>query len=185
MSKRAVIHLNNDPLGFDHTVDKLRTSSIDGSSITWIPEDESRCESLHVTENGTYQPGAGHYGYDYVTVSVNGGSVTGKDGDGDEAAAHADPDTGRIVIEKIPSKIRITTQPTKKQYRVGETIDFSGAVVKAYLLTGGVYGTVPTNQITLSPTRAGSEPEQTITVSWQRPGDGAVLETTYTITVTG
>lgn len=184
MSKQAIIGINGSLSPFSETVDKLSSPGIGGSSITWVPEDQTRCESLRVTANGTYAAAsAGKYGYNYVTVSVAGDSVTGKDGDGDEATATVDPETGIIVYTKIPSSIEITTPPTKLTYTAGETIDFTGAVVKAYLETGGEYGTVPNGEITLNPTTAAIDSE-TITVSWPRPGDGAILEATFTITVT-
>ena len=155
MSKQAIIGINGGLVPFSETVDKLRTPGIGGSDITWVPEDQTRCEALHVTANGTYAAAsAGKYGYNYVTVSVAGDSVTGKDGDGDEATATPDPETGIIEYNKIPSRIEITTQPTKLTYNEGQAIDFTGAVVKAYFETGGEWGVVQNGEITLNPTVA-------------------------------
>ena len=148
MGQRAVIGKNNDLLPFDETVDKLRTPGIGGSDITWIPEEKTRCESLSVSVNGTYAAAdAGKYGYNYVVVNVPGNSVTGTDGDGDEATATVDPDTGEIEITKIPSSIRVTTLPSKTIYVDGETIVYTGIVVHAYTANGQDMGAVPFNEL--------------------------------------
>ena len=148
MGQRAVIGKNNDLLPFDETVDKLRTPGIGGSDITWIPEEKTRCESLSVSANGTYAAAdAGKYGYNYVVVNVPGNSVTGTDGDGDEATATVDPDTGEIEITKIPSSIRVTTLPSKTIYVDGETIVYTGIVVHAYTANGQDMGAVPFNEL--------------------------------------
>lgn len=82
MAQRAIIGINGDPLPFSEDVAKLRTPGVDGSTVTWVPDADTRCDQLKVTANGTYNAAdAGVYGYNYVTVSVGGTSVTGtKDG---------------------------------------------------------------------------------------------------------
>ena len=183
MSKTPVIN-KNDGTSWADAVPKLRTDELGASTTDWVQEDDTKAASLKVTANGTYAAAsAGKYGYDYVTVSVKGGSATGIGPDGNEHTVTPDPETGKLIDEVIPSSIVVTTPPTKLIYTDGETIDFSGAVVKAYLKTGGEYGTVPNGEITLNPTTAAIDSE-TITVSWPRPGDGAILETSFNITVT-
>lgn len=78
MAQRAIIGINGEQLLFDETLDKIQTQNIGGGSVTWVPEADTRCETLEVTENGTYVAAdAGKYGYDYVAVSVGGTSVIG------------------------------------------------------------------------------------------------------------
>ena len=78
MSKSAIIGINGESSSFDQTVDKLRTPGIDTNNVTWVPDDETQCEELQVTQNGTYPASsAGKYGYNYVTVSVGGTEVEG------------------------------------------------------------------------------------------------------------
>jgi len=79
MAQRAIIGINGDLLPFDETLDKLQTQAIGGGSVTWVPEADTRCVALTVTENGSKSASdEGVYGWDYVTVSIpNAGSVTG------------------------------------------------------------------------------------------------------------
>ena len=58
-------------------VELLSTKSPDGGTIDWMPEDEAYIRTLLVTENGTYTPGTGVYGFDVVTVNVPASSITG------------------------------------------------------------------------------------------------------------
>lgn len=220
MSKSIIIR-RNDGTAFSQAVDKLRTSSGTGGDIMWVPEDETRCTSLAVTANGTYDAeDAGKYGYDYVTVSVLGNSVTGRDpATGKTVNVSKDPTTGNLVETAVPVSIRITTPPAKTEYVAGEAISMTGAVVKAYDSDGDVLMTVPLNEIHINPTEAPEASSETkiaydasmlsteyrinplvfvklgygtevgtpatITVSWPRPQDGAVLETSFEISVTG
>lgn len=140
------------------TVDKLKTNLVGGSTCTWVPEDEVQLGTKYISENGTYKASAdGLYGYSEVTVSGIG-TVTGKDpdGSGDEATATVDPETGEIVISKIPSSIEVIAPPTNPYgiYMNGQAITKDGMIVKAYLESGGEYGTVPNGEITLNPTTA-------------------------------
>jgi len=82
MAKRAIIGINGDLLPFSEDVEKLRTPGLDGSTVTWLPDADTRCTSLKVTANGTYNAAdAGVYGYNSLTVSVSSTSATGtKDG---------------------------------------------------------------------------------------------------------
>lgn len=156
MSKNITIQEGG--IGKQLTVDKLKTDLVGGGSCLWVPEDERQLISKYISENGTYRASdEGYYGYSEVTVS-GVGSVTGKDpdGSGDDATATVDPETGEIVITKQPSNIEVITPPTNPYgiYQDGQTIVKDGMVVKAYLESGGEYGTVPNGEITINPTMA-------------------------------
>lgn len=186
MSKTPIIH-RNDGTMVAQAVDKLRTAAVEGGSITWVPEDETRCETLRATANGTYNAAAGgKYGYDYVTVSVPGTSVTGRDPKtGKQTMVTLDPETGYLEKTVLPTEIRVTTQPDKRTYEPGETIDYSGIVVKAYDSTGVEMQTVPYSALVFPVSTASLDPgTQTLPVDWSRPQDGAVLETSFDIRVT-
>lgn len=164
MSKNIVIQEGGT--GRQLSVDKLKTNLVGGGTCQWVPEDEVRLTTLHVSENGTYSASDdGYYGYSEVNVS-GVGTVVGKDpdGSGDEAAASVDPETGEIKIEKIPSSIRVITPPTNPYgiYQNGQAVVTDGMVVKAYLKSGGEYGVVPNEEITLNPTVAVYDPDTDI-----------------------
>lgn len=168
MSKNIAIQEGG--IGKQLTADKLKTNLVGGGTCLWVPEDETQLGTKYISENGTYRASAdGYYGYSEVTVS-GVGTTTGKDpdGSGDEATASVDPDTGDIVINKIPSSISVVTPPTNPYgiYQDGQTIGKDGMVVKAYLESGGEYGTVPNGEITLSPTTAVYDPDTDV------PGGG-------------
>lgn len=151
MSKNITIQEGGQ--GKQFTAHKLKTNLVGGGTCLWVPEDETNLGTKHISENGTYNASDdGYYGYSSVTVS-GVGSVTGTDGDGDEATVTKGQDGG-LVTEKIPSSIRVTTPPTKTVYNDGDAIEYGGMVVKAYLKTGGLYGTIPTGDLTLPVTTA-------------------------------
>ena len=190
MSKTPLI-TKNDGTDWHDAVPKLRTDELGASSTDWVQEDDTKADSLKVTANGTYAAAsASKYGYDYVTVSVPGGGATGTGPDGNEHTVTVDPDTGRLVDNIIPSSVAITTQPTKTSYTAGESIDITGIVVKAYKKDGTIWsdsthsgGVIPTSELSTDPAVAPSA-ASTVAVNWQRPGDGAILEATFQITVT-
>ena len=130
------------------TVDKLKTNLVGSGTCLWVPEDEVQLTTKTITANGTYKASDdGYYGYSEVTV--NGvGSATGTDGDGDEATVTTGGG-GELVTTKIPSSIKVTTLPNKTAYIDQQAIDYTGMVVKAYLKTGGLYGTVPSGELLL------------------------------------
>jgi len=154
MSKSITIQEGG--IGKQFTADKLKTNLVGGGSCLWVPEDETRLGTKHITKNGTYLAQSdGYYGYSEVTV--NGiGTATGTDSDGDEAVAYSDPQTGELVTDKAPSSIKVVTPPTNPYgiYVNGQTISTEGMVVKAYLKTGNEYGIVPNSEITIQPTTA-------------------------------
>ena len=161
MSKNVVIQEGGT--GKQLTVNKLKTNLVGGGTCLWVPEDETQLGTKHISENGTYKASDdGYYGYSEVTVSGIG-TVTGKDGDGDDAKASVDPDTGEIVITKLPYSISVVTPPTVTEYSDGVTIDFSGMVVKGYLKSGDLWtdsshpnGVIPISELTLPVTTADS-----------------------------
>lgn len=160
MSKNIVIQEGGQ--GKQLTADKLKTNLVGGGTCLWVPEDEVRLGTKFISENGTYKASVdGYYGYSEVTVSGIG-TATGKDpdGSGDDATATVDPGTGEITITKIPSSIDVITPPTNPTgyYTNGQTITKDGMVVKAYLESGGEYGTVPIGEISLNPTTAIYDP---------------------------
>lgn len=79
MAQRAIIGINGRDTPFSGMLSKIRTKDIDGSNVTWVPEADTRCTALTMTENGSKNASdEGVYGWDIVTVSVpNAGSVTG------------------------------------------------------------------------------------------------------------
>lgn len=138
------------------TANKLRTALVGGGDCLWVPEDEVQVGEKIIDENGTYLAADdGLYGYSQVTVR-GVGQVTGKDGAGNDAMAYVDPDTGQIMIDELPSELRVITPPTNPYgvYTDGQLITKDGMVVGGYFETGGEWGTVPNNEITLDPTNA-------------------------------
>lgn len=157
MSKNIIIQEGG--IGKQLTADKLKTDLVGGGSCLWVPEDERQLGTKCISENGTYKASDdGLYGYSEVTVS-GVGTVTGKDGDGDDAQASVDPETGEIVTTKLVDHIAITTPPTKSEYQDGETINFSGLVVHGYSSTGRDLGAIPLNKLVMQPTVATYEGE--------------------------
>lgn len=161
MSKNIVIQEGG--VGKQLTADKLKTYLVGGGTCLWVPEDETRLGTKHISENGTFKASDdGYYGYSEVTVSGIG-TATGKDpdGSGDDARATVDPETGEIVITKLPHSISVVTPPTVTEYSDGATIDFSGMVVKGYLKSGDLWtdsshpdGVIPISELTLPVTTA-------------------------------
>ena len=59
------------------TIDKIRTRTVEGGYVDWVPEDEVQLSSLTATANGTYMPSGTVYGFLTVTVSVQAAAVEG------------------------------------------------------------------------------------------------------------
>ncbi len=159
-----------------------------GKYYLWVPESDRQLGTKSIDKNGIYQAASdGVYGWSSVTVNVpTDSSVVGRDPDtGEEVIVKPDPETGDITKTVLPVEIRVVTPPDKTTYENGETIDKLGMVVKAYTATGAEWGVVSNGAIMLHPSKANfsSGPTQTITVSWPRTGDGAVLETSFDIQV--
>lgn len=124
---------------------RLVTSLQEGGTCAWVPEDETKTKTLSTRENGTFYPDEGYYGFSKVTVNVPKGiSGTGHNIDGldpDIEYFFEVDDGGNIVTTELPSSIVVTTPPTKTSYTEGETIDFTGIEVTAYLGDGNAYDT--------------------------------------------
>lgn len=143
------------------TVDKLKTNLVGGGTCLWVPEDEVTLGQKTISENGTYKASDdGLYGYSQVMVS-NAGIASGTipsgatipTGDGNEYAVTTDG-SGNLDFLKIPSSIRITTQPTTTEYYDGDTIDYTGMVVTKYDANGQSMGTVALSELILPVTQA-------------------------------
>lgn len=86
-----------------------------------------------------------------------------------------------ITVTRVLSSISITTQPTKRNYVKGETLNLSGMVVKATFNSGNSaivtsYTTSPANGSTLSTTGT-----ITVTVSYSENGVTKTASTTVTV----
>lgn len=181
MAKNIVIQENG--VAKQLTADKLKTNLVGGGTCLWVPEDGTTLGVKTITQNGTYNASDdGYYGYSQVIVNGQG-TATGTDGDGDEAVAHTDPITGELQTDKVPSSIEVVTPPTNPYgiYQNGQAIGTNGMVVKAYLQTGGEYGTVPNGEITLNPTTAAYDPS-TDTMSGEATSGGIVVQYSGTYT---
>ena len=172
------------------SVKALMVQGEDGKYYSWYPESEKALGTLSVDKNGIYKASdKGVYGWSSVYVNVaTTDSVTGRDPDtGEEVVIRPDPETGELVTTVVPVEIRVATPPTKTSYTDGQKIDYSGIVVKAYGANGNVMQTPPFSALDfpVDTARYDEGATQTIPVQWERLEDGAVLETTFNITVTG
>lgn len=172
--------------GREFGVKRLETVLQAGGSCYWVPEDEHALTTKHITENGEYKAETdGKWGYSEVTASVSGGTgVTGRGSDGNEYYYTADED-GYLVDEKLPSAIRVTTNPATMAYAEGATIDYTGVVVTSYDANGTAMDEIALANLTLPVTTAHDEGSgtQTLPVKWNRTGDLELLETSITISV--
>ena len=76
MSKDITIEVNGVAQALEG-VEAIRTPAADSGTVDWLPETETVVQPLNITENGTYTPGEGVYGFAPVSVSVPASSVTG------------------------------------------------------------------------------------------------------------
>jgi hypothetical protein len=88
-----------------------------------------------------------------------------------------------ITVTRVLSSIAIATQPTKKNYTKGETLNLSGMVVEATFNSGNSavvtgYTTSPANGSTLSTTGT-----ITVTVSYSENGVTKTASTTVTVSI--
>lgn len=193
MSKNPIITEGVQGRAFNE-VAKLGVPLVAGGESFWVPKDERQLESLSVKANGTYRPKE-KYGISRVSVSVPGTTrkISGKGSDGNDYTVDVDS-SDNLVKTKVPSSIQITTEPIDTSYTNGDTIDFTGMVVKAYdgngnLFTDGGYtgGVVPNSELQFPVTVAvydgSGTPTQTIPVNWPRYNDGKILTASFDITV--
>lgn len=133
----------------------LETPQDGGGTVQWVPEAEVALGTKSVNvDNRIYKASDdGKYGYSEFTVS--GISIT-KDGD---TITHTDG-TGTKTYT-LPHHIRVEHPPLKIAYVDGETIDFSGMLVKAYNEDDSVWtnenypgGAIPLGELTFPETVA-------------------------------
>lgn len=154
------------------TVNKLKTDVVGGGICLWIPEDEVPIGTKNITHNGTYEASSDSlYGYKTITVNVTGGAggatpgssgtpggigstIVGTDPvTGDDTAVTVN-ENGQLETTRLPSKIAVTTLPTKTEYTDGETINPSGIIVHAYYEDDSDYGTVQNLELAYDPIKA-------------------------------
>ena len=83
MSKNVLVNRGNS-LTLIHDVSKLMTTLSDGSTITWIPEDEVFLIPKTIVKDGIYEASresSKPYGYSQVTVNGVGNKVMGELGE--------------------------------------------------------------------------------------------------------
>lgn len=138
MSKTIIIQEAGDPKTL--TADKLDTSLSGGGLQDWIPEDSVPLGTKSITKDGTYKASSeGLYGYSEVTVSGIGKAVGKDPTTGEDKLVEPDPTTGELEETVLPSSIVVTSPPNKTTYEDGETINFDGMIVKAYLRSGELW----------------------------------------------
>lgn len=117
-------------------------------------------------------------------------SVIGKDSEGNYVEWKVDDD-GVLTETKLADSIKITKKPKFLVYHDGDSINFSGIKVAAYV-GSDVYksdshpnGVIAESELLFDTivARGGGGSKQTITVTWPREPDGFMLETTFKITV--
>ena len=174
MSKNSSISEGNRSRPF--TAKRLKTNLDGGDTCIWVPEDERRLKTKHITENGVYVATDDDcYGYSQVIISISSNSIRGKDPNtGETISVSVDPSTGDLIETQVPVEIRVIEPPTNPYgiYLDGQTIKKDGMIVKAYFATGDEYGTVPNGEITINPTIATYDP------STVRSGGTATIDDT-------
>jgi len=141
------------------SANELKVNNQGGGTSLWVPKDDVGLKTKYITKSGTYPASADEcYGFSEVTVSGVDVEIT-QDEDGDDVAKVTDG--GEVTETKLPSSIVVEVSPTKSIYTVGETIDFSGMVVKGYTKSGVLWtdaehpdGTIPLSELTLPVTTA-------------------------------
>lgn len=172
-------------------------------------------KEIEITDNGTYEYLAtddGHNGYSKVRINVNVDTshTTTKDPvTGEDVDTRADPVTGNTVTTTLPYLIAVDTKPNKLKYVFGDTIDYTGIEVYAYLRSGAKWtndnypnGRIPFNELILPTVTAGdysagsisedsSDSGSSPSSSMSYPSDSGSTSSdyyeqgTYKITITG
>lgn len=160
MSKNIIIQNNGVSVTYTGAK-KIKTRNAKGGTLYWLPEGEQPTAVKNITANGTYKASDENlYAYSQAIVNVPGAakdSETGRDRtDGNDYNVTVDPQTDEIVKTKIPSGIIIATPPTKTTYTDGETINYSGMVVKTVDGNGNEIATVPSSAVITEVTVADS-----------------------------
>lgn len=167
------------PTGIEVTTAPSKTSYKAGEKINLsgmvVKANFSDGSSQDITSQCTFSPAAGTTVYENTT-KINVTWVWDK--------ANITYQTSQaITVTRVLSSIAITTQPTKRNYTKGETLNLSGMVVKATFNSGNSavvtsYTTSPANGSTLSTTGT-----ITVTVSYTENGVTKTASTTVTVSV--
>lgn len=167
------------PTGIEVTTAPTKTSYKAGEKINLsgmvVKVNFSDGSSQDVTSQCTFSPSAGTTVYE-DTTKINVTWVWDK--------ANITYQTSQaITVTRVLSSIAITTQPTKRNYTKGETLNLSGMVVKATFNSGNSavvtsYTTSPANGSTLSTTGT-----ITVTVSYTENGVTKTASTTVTVSI--
>lgn len=167
------------PTGIEVTTAPTKTSYKAGEKINLagmvVKVNFSDGSSQDITSQCAFSPSAGTTVYE-DTTKINVTWVWDK-------ANIAYQASQAITVTRALSSIAITTQPTKRNYTKGETLNLSGMVVKATFNSGNSavvtsYTTSPVNGSTLSTTGT-----ITVTVSYTENGVTKTASTTVTVSV--
>ncbi len=167
------------PTGIEVTTPPTKTSYKAGEKINLagmvVKANFSDGSSQDITSQCTFSPSAGTIVYE-DTTKINVTWVWDK--------MNITYQTSQaITVTRVLSSIAITTQPTKRNYTKGETLNLSGMVVKATFNSGNSavvtsYTTSPANGSTLSTIGT-----ITVTVSYSENGVTKTASTTVTVSV--
>lgn len=167
------------PTGIEVTTPPTKTSYKAGEKINLsgmvVKANFSDGSSQDITSQCTFSPSAGTTVYE-DTTKINVTWVWDK--------VNITYQTSQaITVTRVLSSIAITTQPTKRNYTKGETLNLSGMVVKATFNSGNSavvtsYTTSPANGSTLSTIGT-----ITVTVSYTENGVTKTASTTVSVSV--
>ena len=167
------------PTGIEVTTAPTKTSYKAGEKINLsgmvVKANFSDGSSQDITSQCTFSPSAGTTVYE-DTTKINVTWIWDK--------ANITYQTSQsITVTRVLSSIAIATQPTKKNYTKGETLNLSGMVVKATFTSGNSavvtsYTTSPVNGSTLNTTGT-----ITVTVSYSENGVTKTASTTVTVSI--
>lgn len=167
------------PTGIEVTTAPSKTSYKAGEKINLsgmvVKANFSDGSSQDITSQCTFSPSAGTTVYENTT-KINVTWVWDK--------LNVTYQTNQaITVTRVLASITISTQPTKRNYTKGETLNLSGMVLKAIFNSGNSavvtgYTTSPANGSTLSTTGT-----ITVTVSYSENGVTKTASTTVTVTV--
>ena len=196
MSKNITIKEGGKSRAFG-PVKALMVDGGDNEFYPWYPAGQSS-NILAVNENKIYQAKDysvlcwGQVDVDVPNMIPPTYSVIGKDRDtNDVYGVYVDQETGELVRVVLPVAITVSQYPTKTDYVIGETIDYSGIKVRTIDNRGAMMGEVPFRELTFPVKKAqgGGEPWegggsiQHVPVQWHDPDSGATLETNFEIFV--
>ena len=167
------------PTGIEVTTAPTKTSYKAGEKINLsgmvVKANFSDGSSQDITSQCTFSPSAGTTVYE-DTTKINVTWIWDK--------ANITYQTSQaITVTRMLSSIAIITQPTKRNYTTGETLNLTGMVVKATFNSGNSavvtsYTTSPANGSTLNTTGT-----ITVTVSYSENGVTRTASTTVTVSV--